>query len=231
MCRRSLPDLDISFKTQRKLLASLTFGHVLGTDENGFRILLIQKPDIWCGEGDLNPDPLPDGFVIAADGRVLNKQTGAIATDTEQKILPLHHESGEIGCSMAGVGWISSRGRILKFGAEVLRAARSNRDTTCTKSLPLFGHLAGVLNEWFESLDRRVIGTGGDSATRLYLDGFFGGRPSRTKILFEHSTPGAEPEMNCWPPPSRRRSLRSPRRCATTGGHWRIRPKAGTATR
>ena len=26
-----------------------------GTDENGFRILLIRKPVIWCGEGDLNP--------------------------------------------------------------------------------------------------------------------------------------------------------------------------------
>ena len=28
---------------------------VLGTNENGFRILLIRKPFIWCGEGDLNP--------------------------------------------------------------------------------------------------------------------------------------------------------------------------------
>jgi hypothetical protein len=33
----------------------LVFGHVLGTNENGFRILLIRKPVIWCGEGDLNP--------------------------------------------------------------------------------------------------------------------------------------------------------------------------------
>ena len=36
-------------------LSPRRFGHNLGTNEHGFRILLIRKPDIWCGEGDLNP--------------------------------------------------------------------------------------------------------------------------------------------------------------------------------
>ena len=33
----------------------LVLGHVLGTNENGCRNLLIRQPAIWCGEGDLNP--------------------------------------------------------------------------------------------------------------------------------------------------------------------------------
>jgi len=39
-------------------LSPRRFGHNLGTNEHGFRILLIRKPDIWCGEGDLPPTNL-----------------------------------------------------------------------------------------------------------------------------------------------------------------------------
>ena len=61
-CRTHPKPVDRLIRVAQEITISLfsapsprRFGHNLGTNENGFRILLIRKPDTWCGEGDLNP--------------------------------------------------------------------------------------------------------------------------------------------------------------------------------
>jgi hypothetical protein len=53
-----LPSLNLALRRLQLIAGQSHFVHVLGTNKNGFHILLIRKPDIWCGEGDLNPHAL-----------------------------------------------------------------------------------------------------------------------------------------------------------------------------
>lgn len=63
---------------------------------------------------------ISDGFVVAADGREFDHRTERFRDDL-QEIFHLHHQSGEIICSIAGyVRWEN-----FDTGAQVVRIARS----------------------------------------------------------------------------------------------------------
>jgi hypothetical protein len=52
------------------------------------------------------------GFMVAADGRERNTETGSIASDSEQKIFWLHHRRGDLACAVTGAARIGEHYRL-----------------------------------------------------------------------------------------------------------------------
>src|ERR1035438_6070716 len=64
-----------------------------------------------------------DGFVVAADGRKLNRATGVVASDEAQKIFHLGHQAGEVSCAVTGVAQLVTERGLFDFGTKASQCA------------------------------------------------------------------------------------------------------------
>jgi hypothetical protein len=138
----------------------------------------------------------PDGFVIAADGRKLNGQTGEVANDEVQKIFPLHYQAGDMSCAIAGVAQFARDYGLFDFGAEAGRAALAIAKRQARNHYEYSELLAREICRSLEVFSPASLCSGTERATRLFLDGYFDGRPVRSKIELTYRTNGADVQVS-----------------------------------
>jgi len=128
----------------------------------------------------------PRGFVVAADGRKLNNQTGEIGGDEAQKVFRLSHTAGEMCFSVAGVGDMLLQSGRLDFSAVVSRSA-INIATTEIRNPDDYARLLGAtICRDIQSLVLDPLASGMEMETHLYLDGYILGQPMRRTITISY---------------------------------------------
>jgi hypothetical protein len=138
----------------------------------------------------------PEGFVIAADGRKLNRQSGEIASDEEQKVFRLCHHAGDMSCAIAGVAQFAREHGLFDFGVAAGRAARAIEKRQVTNRYEYSDLLAREICRALEVFSPALLCSGTEPATSLFLDGFFGGRPMRSKIELTYRIDGIDAQVS-----------------------------------
>jgi hypothetical protein len=166
--------------------------------------------DIICGDDYFPLDALlcpsmstaiariytPEGFVIAADGRKLNGQSGEVASDEVQKIFPLHYQAGDMSCAIAGVAQFATEHGLFDFGAEAGRAALAIAKRQASNHYEYSEFLAREICRSLEVFRPASLCSGGEQVTRLLLDGYFDGRPVRSKIELTYRTDRTDAQVS-----------------------------------
>ena len=144
----------------------------------------------------------PDGFVIAADGRSCTDEDFSVISDTTQKIFRIEDRAGILACSMAGTTGLTAKGSdeiILDLYEEAIKIAGGLATRQSTNLYGYAVHLSKLLNHALESVKSSkalplypIGGTQQDSETgqtilRIFLDGYYHGKPSRASIRLSHT--------------------------------------------
>jgi hypothetical protein len=143
----------------------------------------------------------PDGFLIAADGRVCNDEDLSVVSDTTQKIFRIDDRAGVMACSMAGTVGLTSGDSdqiVLDLQAEAVTIATSVANR---QSKSLYGYavrLSKLVNDALEKVKSSGVlsqyptggnqqqGETGHTIARLLLDGYYHRLPARVRIRFSH---------------------------------------------
>ena len=133
-----------------------------------------------------------DGFVIAADGRMLDGATGAIVSDATQKIFALRYRDGEIACSVAGLAQFTIQNITVKIGAEVVRGSTAVANVAIKTPDEYAELLAARICQVLEVFDPEFLSSLSASLTHIYLDGYFLGKPMRRTITLTYKSTGVE---------------------------------------
>jgi len=153
------------------------------------------SPDALVCEGSMSVIAriyTPDGFVIAADGRMLDGATGAIVSDSTQKNFALRHKDGEIACSVAGLAQFTIQNITVKIGAEVARGSAAITNVAIKNSEEYSELLAERIRQVLEFFDPELLSSFSASLTHIYLDGYFLGKPMRRNITLTYKSTGVE---------------------------------------
>jgi hypothetical protein len=144
----------------------------------------------------------PDGFVIAADGRTCRDEDFSVVSDTTQKVFRIEDRAGIVACSMAGTVGLTANGGdgiVLDLYEEAVKIAGHlvNR-----QSKNLYGYAARLSKLLSDSLEgvkssgalplypmggNQEDGETGQTILRVFLDGYYHGKPSRACIRLSHT--------------------------------------------
>jgi hypothetical protein len=117
-----------------------------------------------------------DGFMVAADGRERNTETGFVASDSEQKIFCLHHRRGDLACAVTGAARIGEHYRLSQDLPEIAAALENSDAQNIGEYAEQFG------NDLKRSIYRRCSFSKKTLTIYPLLDGYIGNRPGRAKV-------------------------------------------------
>lgn len=134
----------------------------------------------------------PEGFVVAADGRKIQSDTGAVISDSTQKIFGVEQHGRRFAYAFAGAVQLTGvDGETILF--DFLSAVPEALEQLTTERHKSLWHYADSLGEILsDSLERaKEVGDGLDpstegSETHIFLDGYYEGHPKRVSLRCSH---------------------------------------------
>lgn len=144
----------------------------------------------------------PDGFILAADGRVTRSEDHSIKSDSEQKLFCLQDQVGTFGCGLAGTVVLTpdhSDEVLIDLRIEVAKIASVLRERRCEDLGGYAVRLGRALNhvlaaakssgelERFPEGGTLHEGETGATIARVYLNGYYREKPSYAHLRIFHT--------------------------------------------